>query len=258
METFFIAQNQIEEGLIYVVKEDSTMLHCSDMQAADDANYVDVPFLPGYSKHNKEQKYDYWDALEKAHKQNSTRIVFPVSSASVQDAAWEEEIKAALCAVCLWLTQHKSVKMQVIFVCSRQSSFELFGSILSGEDGYRIKYIHVYTEQYGGLPNRFARKLEADIRYLLRSSIPGLKAVYLFGSCARGELRSSSDLDLLVVTKARLTDRMLAADMRETLGEERSGIRTDVVFMNEESMTESTVFKNAVNRDKVIILEVKQ
>lgn len=114
----------------------------------------------------------------------------------------------------------------------------------------------LYRENYETLPKRFVIKLEKDIEYILESDIPGLKGLYLFGSCARGEVRSSSDIDLLILTEKKLKDRALVSDIRCTLEEEIDSIKTDVVFMNEDSIKEKTVFKNAVNRDKKKILEV--
>lgn len=118
------------------------------------------------------------------------------------------------------------------------------------------KHIKIYNENYAGLPGRFVQKINSDIDYLLSAEIPGLRSVYLFGSCARGEVRSSSDVDLLIVTDKKIEDRMLASDIRWTLEEEKDGIRTDIVYMNEDSIEENSVFKNVVNRDKKIILEV--
>lgn len=118
------------------------------------------------------------------------------------------------------------------------------------------KRIKIYNENYAGLPGRFVQKINSDIDYLLSAGVPGLRSVYLFGSCARGEVRSSSDVDLLIVTDKKIEDRMLASDIRWTLEEEKDGIRTDIVYMNEDSIEENSVFKNVVNRDKKIILEV--
>lgn len=118
------------------------------------------------------------------------------------------------------------------------------------------KRIKIYNENYAGLPERFVQKINSDVDYLLNAEIPGLRGVYLFGSCARGEVRSSSDVDLLIVTDKKIEDRMLASNIRWTLEEEKDGIRTDIVYMNEDSIEENNVFKNVVNRDKKIILEV--
>ena len=116
--------------------------------------------------------------------------------------------------------------------------------------------IKIHRENYEYLPKRFVDKIDADIDYIVKADIPGLKGVYLFGSCARGELKSTSDVDMLIITEKKLEDRMLASDIRWTLAESKCGINTDLVYMNEESVEEDTVFKKAVRRDRKIILEV--
>lgn len=119
------------------------------------------------------------------------------------------------------------------------------------------KHIKIYKENYTHLPERFAGKIEADLTYLLQKEIPGLKRIYLFGSCARGEVRSSSDVDMLIVTEKKIEDRMLISDIRWTLDEKIDGVGTDVAYMNEQSINEKSVFKNQVNRDKKLIAEVE-
>lgn len=116
--------------------------------------------------------------------------------------------------------------------------------------------IKIYKENYENLPGRFVEKIEHDIQYILNAGIPDLKKIYLFGSCARGEVRSSSDVDLLIFTTHKISDRVLAADIRWTLDEPIKGIRTDIVYKNEESEKLDNVFENVVSRDKKIILEV--
>lgn len=116
--------------------------------------------------------------------------------------------------------------------------------------------IKIYKENYENLPGRFVEKIEHDIQYILNAGIPGLKKIYLFGSCARGEVRSSSDVDLLILTTHKISDRVLAADIRWTLDEPMKGVRTDIVYKNEESEKLDSVFENVVNRDKKVILEV--
>lgn len=118
--------------------------------------------------------------------------------------------------------------------------------------------IRIYKENYQNLPGRFVEKIEHDIQYLLDAGIPDLKKIYLFGSCARGEVRSTSDVDLLIITGRRIKDRALAADIRCTLDEPVRGVRTDIVYQNDESEKIRNVFENVVNRDKKIILEVIQ
>ena len=116
--------------------------------------------------------------------------------------------------------------------------------------------IKIYKENYENMPDRVIRKIEHDICCLLEKDIKGLKRVYLFGSCARGDVRSSSDVDLMVVTERKISDRVLAADIRWSLDEPINGVRTDVVYKNEASEEMKNVFENIVNREKKIILEV--
>lgn len=118
--------------------------------------------------------------------------------------------------------------------------------------------VKIYRENYENLPERFARKIEQDIEYIQKAHVPGLKKIYLFGSCARGQVRSTSDIDLLIVTERKMQDRMLAAQIRWTLDEPVEGVRTDVVYFNEEEKSERTVFQKEVSRDRKLILEVTE
>lgn len=118
------------------------------------------------------------------------------------------------------------------------------------------KKIIIHKENYEFLPERFIAKIEQDIEFLVNTDIPELKKIYLFGSCARGEVRSTSDIDLLILTRHKIADRALAADVRWTLDEPKAGVRTDVVYKNEESEKMNTVFDNLVEKDKKLILEV--
>lgn len=118
--------------------------------------------------------------------------------------------------------------------------------------------IKQYKENYENLPDRFVEKIEYDLHYILNANLPGLRKIYLFGSCARGEVRSSSDVDLLIITERKISNRALAADIRWTLDEPIKGVRTDIVYKNEESEKTSHVFENVVNRDKKLILEVSE
>ena len=120
----------------------------------------------------------------------------------------------------------------------------------------KLKSIKMYKEMYADLPLRFQKKIDNDLQYLIKSQIPGLRKVFLFGSCARGEVKSTSDVDLLILTETRITDRLLAADVRWTLDEAIDGVRTDVTYTHEGAELSSRVFKKEVDRDKKLILEV--
>lgn len=116
--------------------------------------------------------------------------------------------------------------------------------------------IKVYKENYSHLPERFRKKIDADLEYIVKSNIPSLQKVYLFGSCARNEVRNSSDVDLLILTENKLEDRMLAADIRWTLEEAKCGVKTDIVYMHGDSSCNTSTFNKLVNRDKKLLLEV--
>ena len=109
------------------------------------------------------------------------------------------------------------------------------------------KEIKIHREMYAALPDRFRVKIEHDLQYLLQAGIPGLRKVYLFGSCARGEVRSTSDIDLMVLT-----------DIRGSLDNPIIGVRTDLFFKNERANTTDSVFDKALERDKKLILEVSK
>ena len=127
-------------------------------------------------------------------------------------------------------------------------------SIFGG--GVLNQNVKIYKENYVNLPGRFVEKIEHDIRFLLEADNKGLKKIYLFGSCARGDVRSSSDVDLLVVTDQKISDRALAADIRWSLDEPVNGVKTDIVYKNEASEEMQNVFENIVKHEKKMILEV--
>ena len=116
--------------------------------------------------------------------------------------------------------------------------------------------IKIYKENYKHLPKRFVNKIDSDINFIIHENIPFLKKIYLFGSCARGDVRNSSDVDLLIVTEKPLTDRTLAAQIRWTLDDDLCGIKTDVVYMTEDTIQQNSAFHRIINSEKVMILEV--
>lgn len=51
----------------------------------------------------------------------------------------------------------------------------------------------------------------------------------------------------------RISDRMLAAEIRWTLDEPLNGVRSDIVYKNEESERIDSVFENVVNRNACLL-----
>ena len=119
-----------------------------------------------------------------------------------------------------------------------------------------MKNIKIYPEFYSNLPGRFVKKIEHDLDYIQQRQLPGLCKIYLVGSAARGEVRSTSDIVLLVITKEKVKNRELAADIRWTLDDPIDGVSTDIVYKHEGFEKGNSVFDREINRDKKLILEV--
>lgn len=61
--------------------------------------------------------------------------------------------------------------------------------------------------------------------------VPDVEEIYLFGSCARGEAKWNSDVDIAIVTEERITDRTLRGTVQcelEWLNED--GVKADVIL----------------------------
>ncbi|MFU0826429.1 MAG: hypothetical protein ACFWTJ_02670 [Lachnoclostridium sp.] len=103
------------------------------------------------------------------------------------------------------------------------------------------------------LPSRFQEKLNMDIRTILNSGVPDITNIILFGSCARGEVKITSDLDLLVLTK-KPVDRALRGELRASCDEPYRNVTTDLVFYTEEDFNRSDclLVKN-IKKDGVIV-----
>ncbi|MFI3209286.1 MAG: nucleotidyltransferase domain-containing protein, partial [Eubacteriales bacterium] len=104
-----------------------------------------------------------------------------------------------------------------------------------------------------GLPLRFEQKLCADIDYILSFDIPELKSIILFGSCARKELRVSSDIDLLVITAEPL-ERSLRGELASVLEEDIDHVKTDCIFYTQEQYINSTrIFTQQIKNEGIVL-----
>lgn len=89
------------------------------------------------------------------------------------------------------------------------------------------------------LPKRFSESIERNIRVIINSELP-VKDIILFGSCASGEIKSTSDVDLLIITEQKL-DLNQRALLREMIDNCNCEVASDLVFYS------SDIFKNSMD-----------
>ncbi|MEG0013344.1 MAG: nucleotidyltransferase domain-containing protein [Cellulosilyticaceae bacterium] len=107
------------------------------------------------------------------------------------------------------------------------------------------------------IPERFMKKLIKDMDYLLGYEALDIEEVILFGSCARGTCKVTSDIDILVITKESI-ERYVRGDIASELDEEVEGVRTDVVFYSRQVFETSTsLLVKQINQDGIIIYNNK-
>ncbi len=105
------------------------------------------------------------------------------------------------------------------------------------------------------LPPRFQHKLSSDLSYLLKYNINSLEQIILFGSCARGEMRLTSDLDLLIITSTPLS-RMEKGEIHSVLEEPIDEVHTDIVFYTHEQFQSSNrLIVQQIKKEGVLLYE---
>ncbi|MFI3238602.1 MAG: nucleotidyltransferase domain-containing protein [Lachnospiraceae bacterium] len=106
------------------------------------------------------------------------------------------------------------------------------------------------------LPSRFEQKLLRDIDHLLSANIPDLDCILLFGSCARGELRLTSDIDLLIITKHPL-NRHFKGELSSLLEIELDGVKTDAIFYTQEQYEHSIrIFTTQIKKEGILLYPI--
>lgn len=104
-----------------------------------------------------------------------------------------------------------------------------------------------------GLPTRFSVKLQKDIAYILECNEIEVRQIILFGSCARGTYKVTSDIDVLVITEESVS-RAVRGDIASELDETLDGVRTDVVFYAREVFEASdSLLCKQIKKEGVII-----
>lgn len=103
------------------------------------------------------------------------------------------------------------------------------------------------------LPERFRAKLEWDLNYILNSNIASLKLIVLFGSCINGNLKVTSDIDLLIITNEK-PDQIIRGDIASKLSEPVNGVATDAIFYTiDEIKSGKSLFLKQVMKEGVVV-----
>lgn len=103
------------------------------------------------------------------------------------------------------------------------------------------------------LPELFLNRIVYSVDFLVKT-VPDVEEIYLFGSCARGDAKWSSDVDLAVVTKKVITDHTLRGTVISILDEpDETETCTDVIFRTPDMQDGSITFQKLFDRDKVLI-----
>lgn len=104
-----------------------------------------------------------------------------------------------------------------------------------------------------GLKPKFKKKVIQCVDYIVKV-VPDVEEIYLFGSCARGEAKWNSDVDIAIVTEERITDRTLRGTVQcelEWLNED--GVKADVIFRAKDTQDWNKVFEELYNEDKKLV-----
>ena len=103
------------------------------------------------------------------------------------------------------------------------------------------------------LPSRFKEKLNMDIDTILKSGVPDITNIILFGSCARGNIKITSDLDLLVLTKEPV-NRSVKGELCAACDEAYRKVTTDLVFYTESGFnTSDCLLVRNIKKDGVVV-----
>lgn len=112
---------------------------------------------------------------------------------------------------------------------------------------------YYYVNELSYLPTKYIRKIEESLDCILKE-VPDVREVYLFGSCARGDYKWNSDVDIAVITDETITDHALRGNVSCALDEySEEGVRADVIFRTPTMHDISPTFLELFNKDKKLI-----
>ena len=104
-----------------------------------------------------------------------------------------------------------------------------------------------------GLKPKFTKKIIQCVDYIVKT-VPSVEEVYLFGSCARGEAKWDSDVDIAIVTKEKINDRTLRGTVQcELEWPNDGGVKADIKFRTRDTQGWSRIFEKLYNEDKKLL-----
>ena len=83
--------------------------------------------------------------------------------------------------------------------------------------------------------SRFSRGILKCLEIIQQYNIPDLSYIILFGSCARGKMVGSSDIDIAIVTRRSFDDDVIRGRISGRFELLPEDLDADVVFLDEET-----------------------
>ncbi len=106
------------------------------------------------------------------------------------------------------------------------------------------------------LPQKFMNKIQHDLAYILSCELQDLQQIILFGSCARGKVKATSDVDWMIVTSSPIEDRSLRHQIVCDICDEYNGVSGDLIFTTTQQRLErQTSFMEIIKEDEMILWE---
>lgn len=101
------------------------------------------------------------------------------------------------------------------------------------------------------LPERFTKALSASLKCLYQYR--SVELVVLYGSCAKNEIKSTSDIDLMVISEEKL-DSKSRSIIRGSVQELDLDVEVDVVFYSKNTFDNSDdIFTKNVRNDGIVL-----
>jgi predicted nucleotidyltransferase len=103
----------------------------------------------------------------------------------------------------------------------------------------KVKATADYLELNLNLPAKFKETIIKNVNFILSNYYDSVDMIVLFGSCARGNPKLNSDIDILILSRNEI-DRQDKIDIRAELCETVDRVSSDIIFYTFETFKNST------------------